>query len=1724
MRGAFYIALVGAVIAASCAVREVSAATAVCQGVTYLVDIGAVCTPQGPYCPAYPVDGQQGRFLMPVYYNVAQNTNYFTPASDRIFNCYNWNSRTITREEMGKTLIPYAVNPQYTGNYNVAVASQARDGRGLITYWLVDGTGERPDPFWDRTLALKTWTESYVYSRNIGSVAGAWIAHLDINAGALWSYYNLQMISQTCVNTPYKDENNNFLPTCVRKMSVRKPFEYATGPVNSPYIDIPYGDTSLYTHNGVTAIAIVPPATVCQVDCNLKGPTFQCNIAGTKCECIPPLLPVFSADGVNIVSCRKGNMVQFDWDWPVPQLAHKSNAAGSDYLPLDNARGTCFTDASSALLANATDQTTGRTAWCRDYGGLSFTEQCNGNGWHLQLRNRLDQYPAFLDVDCRCDSGFSGKRCHAPCWRRFPTDSCEGDPVHSCDTIGNKRSTYSNAVCEPNFLFPIAPVVTLFRQPQPWIFQIDRYQFQDTSLQQQFCVGSFNQPTVCFPTVYSPTVCFLDASLFRMPGSLSSLTARPQQSVRKSPRAFGMTLCDHTANIDRTAFQSQEFRYYYFRSRKFIPLEFVVLNENNYQCSLVGSPNATVQARNSSTNPCAYGTNPSVNPLHFNEPGGDGLVSSPLNYNSVGLDRHIVLSLSLSLPFDQQDYRRVDYFQGQGLLYYPMAVTRSVREDTRNKDLVVRNFDGTRRLLDNDAPNTPYDKFVDQISYKNDGSRTFRCKGTQLRVNINDVCTVLTCPLGTAGQYCEILCDACQAGQVCNEGKTGNGKCVCTDPTSYLNPVTGLCSTSGCGPVNNLCSGAGTCVTSTIAQYCACNAGFDGAICQLSRGALGYIAPAASVVYDECDCGAVWKDYTLIDRLNPMPAGLAVLSDYSPILAPLVQSVLRSGVVNVGNSDQARALCYRDALCAGFAMHVLTDYWRQTAQPDPGLSVYRAIFLYKSNPPNAPANAGIVFPSGIAVELHQVSRYDGYACPISELQTQNWYYNVYYSTVQPYCQTLVAAYAAAYPTAQPLPSNACSNTQMFISHWRYAGHLARLQPNPSCVLSPTLYSPESYCKGSRCPTNGNVPCSGVGVCSQDALGKYVCACEKFSSAASTGALGLNGNPRYLGNSCQFSVSTLCVQPQAATICSDNPSRCKPRLVFNSNFYNGDSLDVSNSTDYIPFCDCSAINLQVSPSQHTTQFHHCHSQMLVLSPDQKSILMMQFEKLRKFQSRSSVRLRSHISFKAIMAPRKRKRAASPQPQATNFASQPFWWNDHVQYTSSQLRDTDTFTTADLIPRPIQSKQRVTTTSRKKNTTPCLVRLKRIRILPTPEQKQQLHQWFGIHRQLFNATIDRHNAGIKGSDLDHRNVVTHMPGIYSNNNLSPSDLRQAACKTASSAFAATRLSLKARKKDPNQAYVGHQTKKDATHQFKITAHGKRPCVFETGAFEFWPSRKLGPIKAKRDSDVVKLLPHYPDGIINKEVIVQFERPNTYHLLIPCEIAMPAPMSVKLVMATDPGVRTFHTTFDSNQVYTKHLEGGINTIVKLCKKADRLQSHIDTHYDHVLLRLMYTPEGKDYETMKMWRNQLQQRKKQLGFLRLKIANVKRDMHWKLAASWCSTYSDMIVPKFNSSQMTKRFTRKIKKKSVKEMMHWGHHNFRQRLISKAAEKGARVHELSEHYTTKTCGKCGHMREMGGKKIYECTREGCGYVADRDHNGAFNIFIKNIDTALMCNPLAALQ
>ena len=132
----------------------------------------------------------------------------------------------------------------------------------------------------------------------------------------------------------------------------------------------------------------------------------------------------------------------------------------------------------------------------------------------------------------------------------------------------------------------------------------------------------------------------------------------------------------------------------------------------------------------------------------------------------------------------------------------------------------------------------------------------------------------------------------------------------------------------------------------------------------------------------------------------------------------------------------------------------------------------------------------------------------------------------------------------------------------------------------------------------------------------------------------------------------------------------------------------------------------------------------------------------------------------------------------------------------------------------------------------------------------------------------------------------------------------------------------------------------------------------------------------------------------------------------------------------------------------------------------------------------------------------------------MRNKVQNWMKDAHWKIARDLASKNDHIMISRFKVSDMVKKLSRKISSDNVRKMLNWGHFIFRQRLKHKSEEFNCQVHEVSEHYTSKTCGRCGNIHwNLGSSKNFKCPY--CNFELDRDWNGARNVFLMNVERSI---------
>jgi len=298
---------------------------------------------------------------------------------------------------------------------------------------------------------------------------------------------------------------------------------------------------------------------------------------------------------------------------------------------------------------------------------------------------------------------------------------------------------------------------------------------------------------------------------------------------------------------------------------------------------------------------------------------------------------------------------------------------------------------------------------------------------------------------------------------------------------------------------------------------------------------------------------------------------------------------------------------------------------------------------------------------------------------------------------------------------------------------------------------------------------------------------------------------------------------------------------------------------------------------------------------------------------------------------------------------------------------------------------------------------------------------------------------------------------------------------------------------RKKNDNKAFKLHFRSRKHSFQESIVIHHKH-FKKKTGVYSF--------LKKIRSAEPL------PEELGYDSRLVLEQRMNAFYLciLMPLQVRSEnqAP-TIKHVIALDPGVRTFMTSYDPNGESIDFAKHDIGHIYRLCHRLDDLQSRWDT---------------KGIGHHKRWRM-----RKAGARMRTRIRNLVNDLHCKLAKYLCERYHTVLLPKFETQRMIRRGKRRIGSKTARAMVTWSHFRFQTRLVNKACEyPWCRVVIVSEAYTSKTCGRCGVINDkLGGNKVFTCPS--CGLVCDRDKHAARNILLRYLTTTsgrgASCSPAA---
>lgn len=385
----------------------------------------------------------------------------------------------------------------------------------------------------------------------------------------------------------------------------------------------------------------------------------------------------------------------------------------------------------------------------------------------------------------------------------------------------------------------------------------------------------------------------------------------------------------------------------------------------------------------------------------------------------------------------------------------------------------------------------------------------------------------------------------------------------------------------------------------------------------------------------------------------------------------------------------------------------------------------------------------------------------------------------------------------------------------------------------------------------------------------------------------------------------------------------------------------------------------------------------------------------------------------------------------------------------------------------------------------------LRARRIRIYPDTQQKKKIKQWLGAVRYCYNLLVAAYKnvgqGGVNLATLRAKVKDAHEKHAWLKD--IPCEIKDVAVRDIDKARKAHFAKLnKKMEKDPKARH-------DATFKFKSKKDPQES--FEVRGRDM--SRKSGKF-ASLNLSAINAAEKLPSEV---DTAVRFIRDKLgrYYLIVPCQVARKgenhAPQTPESIVSLDPGVRSFQTTYDGSGLATEWGKGDMSHIFLLSRKAD-----------------------KAHQT---WGQKTGSKRRgaKRAWLRIldTIKNKVKEIHRKLAVWLCENYKVILIPTFESSKMVRRGKRKINTMTARNMLTWSHYGFRELLKTKAElYPWVNVVECEEPYTSKTCGCCGELNnKLGGAKTFKCKK--CGYVADRDINGARNILLRYL--SLYCGSVS---
>ena len=411
-----------------------------------------------------------------------------------------------------------------------------------------------------------------------------------------------------------------------------------------------------------------------------------------------------------------------------------------------------------------------------------------------------------------------------------------------------------------------------------------------------------------------------------------------------------------------------------------------------------------------------------------------------------------------------------------------------------------------------------------------------------------------------------------------------------------------------------------------------------------------------------------------------------------------------------------------------------------------------------------------------------------------------------------------------------------------------------------------------------------------------------------------------------------------------------------------------------------------------------------------------------------------------------------------------------------------------------------------------------RTRKIRIYPDQEQRNILREWFDTCRFVrnqamvafelremklnnykmrdrfvtkktrkgaVNRNVEEWMENTPQSVREHsiRELVTNYKSAFANLKAGNTSHFQMGFKTKKQSMKCDSLGFQKQYmsySDPSTAAIKEPPKKRPKKGGGTNGEGA--ASMRTQGFRIFPTLIKNPVRTSKDRFLKKWIDgDKPDA----DPTIMFDQ-GRWFICLPTLANINYEAMSKPAAALDPGTRKFQTIYSQRGI----------TKVEFQKK----------RWGKLYMRLKETQAEMSKKGVSNARKRALH--KQLWKVWHHIKDMRDDMHKKLVWTLLEKHGTIFLPEFESQEL------KLKNpggRFRREVDILAHYKFKLRLLNSCALRPNqnKIILCNECYTSKTCGGCGNLNNIGSSETYVCQL--CGYQADRDVNAARNIYLKNL-------------